>query len=89
MGLYKEMAVGISNDSDLELPIEMTRTRLGKEVGVIGPDRDTSFELRRPASLYRPLRGGPLSASLFLDTLSDAQAISLSPLVGSANMDRP
>ena len=68
-----EMAVVISNDSDLKLPIEMTRTRLGKQVGVIDPSRRTSFELRKAASWYRPLRRGPLSASLFPDTLSDAQ----------------
>ena len=68
-----EMAVVISNDSDLKLPIEMTRTRLGKQVGVIDPSRKTSFELYRAASWYRPLRRGPLSASLFPDTLSDTQ----------------
>ena len=68
-----EMAVVISNDSDLKLPIEMTRTRLGKQVGVVDPSSETSFELRKAASWYRPLRRGPLSASLFPDTLSDAQ----------------
>lgn len=67
-----EMAVVIYNDSDLKLPIEMTRTRLGKDVGVFDPSRRRSFELYRAASWYRPLRRGPLSASLFPDTLSDA-----------------
>ena len=68
-----EMAVVISNDSDLKLPIEMTRTRLGKQVGVVDPSSKTSFELRKAASWYRPLRKGPLSASLFPNSLSDAQ----------------
>lgn len=67
-----EMAVVISNDSDLKLPIEMTRTKLGKDIGVFDPSRRRSFELYRAASWYRPLRRGPLSASLFPDTLSDA-----------------
>ena len=68
-----EMAVVISNDSDLKLPIEMTRTKLGKEIGVFDPSRRRSFELYRAASWYRPLRRGPPSASLFPDTLSDTQ----------------
>ena len=68
-----EMAVVVSNDSDLELPIRMARSRLGKQVGVFDPSRRRSFELHAAASWYRPLRQGPLSASLFPDTLSDAQ----------------
>ena len=68
-----EMAVVVSNDSDLELPIRMVRTRLGKQVGVFDPSRRRSFELHSAASWYRPLRQGPLSTSLFPDTLSDAR----------------
>ena len=68
-----EMAVVISNDSDLQLPISMARTKLGKQVGVFDPSRRRSFELHDAASWYRPLRQGPLSASLFPGTLSDAQ----------------
>ena len=68
-----ETAVVISNDSDLQLPIQMVRTRLAKEVGVFDPSRRRSFELHSAASWYRPLREGPLRASLFPDTLSDAQ----------------
>ena len=68
-----EMAVVVSNDSDLELPIRMARTRLAKQVGVFDPSRRRSFELYNAASWYRPLRQGPLSASLFPDTLSDAK----------------
>ncbi len=68
-----ELAVVISNDSDLVLPIRMARTRLGKQVGVFDPSRRRSFELHNAASWYRPLRQGPLGASLFPDSLSDAQ----------------
>ena len=68
-----EMAVVVSNDSDLELPIQMARTKLKKAVGVFDPSRRRSFELHSAASWYRPLRTGPLRASLFPDTLSDAQ----------------
>ena len=67
------LAVVVSNDSDLELPIRMARTRLDKQIGVFDPSRRRSFELHNAASWYRPLRQGPLSASLFPDTLSDVQ----------------
>ena len=69
-----ELAVVVSNDSDLVLPIRMARSKLGKEVGVFDPSRRRSFELHGAASWYRPLRQGPLSASQFPDTLSDAQS---------------
>ena len=75
-----EMAVVISNDSDLKLPVRMTRTKLGKQIGVIDPSKKTSFELREAASWYRSLRQGPLSASLFPDTLSDAQGDFTKPI---------
>ncbi len=68
-----ELAVVISNDSDLELPIRMVREKLGKEVGVFDPSRRRSFELHNAASWYRPLRQGPLSASLFPDTPTGEQ----------------
>lgn len=68
-----ELAVVVSNDSDLMLPIRMVKERLGKQVGVFDPSRRRSFELHGAASWYRPLRQGPLSASLFPDTLSDSQ----------------
>ncbi len=68
-----ELAVVISNDSDLELPIRIARTKLGKQVGVFDPSSRRSFELHGAASWYRSLRAGPLSASLFPETISDAK----------------
>ena len=44
-----EMAVVISNDSDLKLPIRMTRTKLGKQIGVFDPsnvDGASSYVMR-------------------------------------------
>lgn len=68
-----ELAVVISNDSDLKCPVEMVRTRLGREIGVFDPSRKRSFELYKAASWYKPLRDGPLSASLFPNVLLDDQ----------------
>ena len=74
-----ELAVVISNDSDLELPVRKARTRLGKQVGVIDPSRRRSFRLEGAASWYRRLREGPLSASLLPDALSDDQGAITKP----------
>ena len=68
-----DLAVVISNDSDLELPVRKVRTRLGKQIGVFDPSKRTSLQLQRAASWYRRIRKGPLSASLFPDNLSDAK----------------
>ena len=74
-----EMAVVVSNDSDLQFPISMARTRLGKQIGVQDPSGRRSFELSEAASWYRQLRSGPLSASRFPDTLSDANGLITKP----------
>ena len=75
-----ELAVVISNDSDLQLPIEMARSKLGKQVGVYDPSHKRSFQLHGAASWYRLLRKGPLSASLFPDEFSDAQGTIRKPV---------
>ncbi len=74
-----DLAVVISNDSDLVTPIRMTRIRLGKQVGVFDPSHRKSFELSNAASWYRRLRKGPLRASLFPDTIEDAQGFITKP----------
>ena len=74
-----DMAVVISNDSDLVTPIEMARIKLGKQVGVIDPSANGSFKLREAATWYRRLRKGPLRASLFPDTIEDAQGFITKP----------
>lgn len=74
-----ELAVVISNDSDLQLPITFARDRLLRPVGVFDPSRRRSFQLAQAASWYRRLRRGPLSASHFADTLSDEQGVIVKP----------
>ena len=74
-----ELAVVVSNDSDLELPITMVRDRLGKVIGVFDPSGRRSFQLSQAATWYRPLRRGPLSASRFPDQLSDSDGVITKP----------
>ena len=75
-----EMAVVISNDSDLKLPIKMAKTKLRKRIGVFDPSRKRSFELHSASSWYRPIRSGPLSVSQFPDRLSDGKGVITKPV---------
>jgi hypothetical protein len=69
-----DLAIVISNDSDLRLPIQAVRRRLGLTVGVLNPIRQSpSAALRQVASFVRPIRNGPLSASQFPSILRDEQ----------------
>ncbi len=67
-----DIAVLISNDSDLVPPIQALKERFGITVGVLNPHRNPSRLLRENVDFYRPIRRGPLSASLFPDRITDA-----------------
>ena len=72
-GLY-EVAILISNDSDLLEPVKIVRSELKLPVGVLNPFVQTpSFDLRRHATFVRPIRAGVLSASQFPSTLKDSK----------------
>ena len=68
-----EVAIVITNDSDLKLPIEFVRDQLGLTVGVMNSHLPAirSKELTRAASFYKPIRKGALKASQFPDSLTD------------------
>ena len=67
-----EVAVIISNDSDLLAPIQIVRGELGKSVGVINPHRKASRVLVREAEFVKTIRHGVLRASQFPPSLTDA-----------------
>lgn len=72
-GLY-EIAVLITNDSDLVEPIKIVRNELQLVVGVLNPHHGTpSHELRKYATFVKPIRQGVLAASQFPITLTDAK----------------
>jgi hypothetical protein len=68
-----ELAVVISNDSDLVEPIHAVRQRLGLTVGVLNPHKKPSVELHKSADFIRPIRRGAVASSQFAPTLTDAQ----------------
>jgi uncharacterized LabA/DUF88 family protein len=74
-----ELAVIISNDSDLKLPIEVVRKQLGLRVGVLNPHQNISAALHRAATFYKPIREESLAASQFPPTLADANGVIAKP----------
>ena len=60
-----ELAVVISNNSDLAMPIQSVRERFGPKVGMLNRHRNRNRTLFNRADSYRPIRKGPLSASQF------------------------
>jgi NYN domain len=76
-----EVAVVISTDSDLALPMRLVRTRLQLPVGLLKPGKRRSFanELVRAATFYKPIRKGVLAASQLPVQLRDAHGTITKP----------
>jgi uncharacterized LabA/DUF88 family protein len=67
-----EVAVLVTNDSDLLEPIRIVRHELSLPVGILNPHRHTPSQvLTRHASFIKQIREGPLRASQFPSTLRD------------------
>ena len=68
-----EVAVLITNDSDLLTPIQIVRRELALRVGIINPYRRFAHVLAREASFKKKIRKGVLATSQFPSVLHDAQ----------------
>lgn len=69
-----EVAIVVSNDSDLVEPINLVRYRLGLPVGVLNPERNrkkAAPSLVEIASFYKRIPKSTLAASQFPQTLTD------------------
>ena len=75
-----DLAVVVSNDSDLLLPIQLVRERFRKKIGIINPHQKPARSLRENSDWMWPLRQGPLSASQFPDQLLDSQGSFTKPV---------
>jgi uncharacterized LabA/DUF88 family protein len=71
MGRF-DVAVVISNDSDLLEPIKIVRSELGKKVGILNPQKNPSRALLPHIDFIKPIRSGVLAASQFPATLRDS-----------------
>jgi uncharacterized LabA/DUF88 family protein len=69
-----DVAVVVSNDSDLAEPIRYVRDELGFTVVILNPDEKiTSKKLTQVASSIRKIRKGVLASSQFPDELRDSK----------------
>ena len=71
-----DVALVVTNDSDLASPIKHVRDRLGLTLGILNPDEKTqSTTLQKAASFVRPIREGVLKVSQFPDNLRDSKGV--------------
>jgi len=66
-----EVAVVVSNDSDLLEPIKIVREQLGKKVGILNPQKNPGRALLPHIDFIKQIRGGVLGASQLPATLTD------------------
>jgi uncharacterized LabA/DUF88 family protein len=66
-----DVAVVVSNDSDLVAPIRAVRMKLHKTVGIINPHQRQSVELRKCASFIKEVRTWTLAQSQLPPVLHD------------------
>lgn len=74
-----DVAVIISNDSDLLLPIQFAKKELGKKIGILNPQKHPSKVLTANADFVKNIRKGVLSKSLFPTSLTDSQGMFIKP----------
>ena len=67
-----EVAVIVSNDSDLLEPIKIVREELGLKVGILNPHKRPSRALLPHIDFIKAIRAGVLGASQFSATMSDS-----------------
>jgi uncharacterized LabA/DUF88 family protein len=73
---YYQVAVVVSNDSDLVEPIRIVQQELKLPVGVLNPiPTHPSHELQKYATFVKPIRKGVLSVSQFPAQMKDATGV--------------
>jgi len=68
-----EIAVIVSNDSDLLAPIQVVTGQLKKPVGMLNPQKHPSRALLSHVKFVKQIRSGVLAKSQFQVTLTDAR----------------
>jgi uncharacterized LabA/DUF88 family protein len=74
-----DVAIIISNDSDLLLPIQFVKRELGKKIGILNPQNHPSKVLIANTDFIKNIRRGVLSKSLFPTTVTDSQGAFTKP----------
>ena len=78
MGRF-DVAVVVSNDSDLLEPIKIVRQELKKQVGILNPHLTASRALLPHCDFIKQIRAGVLHASQFPTTMTDAKGTFTKP----------
>lgn len=68
-----DVAVIISNDSDLLFPITHVKKGLGKIIGLLNPHQNPSRDLIATADFYKPIREKVLQVSQFPTVMKDGK----------------
>ena len=68
-----EMAIVLTNDTDLVEPIRLARDELGLHLALLSPSDSHARSLRGTVDVVKKLRHGPLQASQLPDLLSDSR----------------
>jgi hypothetical protein len=68
-----DLAVLISNDSDLVMPIDVVRTQLQKKVAVLNPGQQFSNALNKAADSYLKISEQALASCQFPSAIVDAR----------------
>lgn len=66
-----DLAVLISNDSDLSEPIRIISNEMGKKVGILNPQETNSHDLGKNAIFQKKMRPGALANCQFPENLQD------------------
>lgn len=74
-----DLAVLVSNDSDLSEPLRIVTQEMNKKVGILNPHKTTSNELARYAIFQKKIRSGALSACQFPFEINDQYGIIRKP----------
>jgi uncharacterized LabA/DUF88 family protein len=74
-----DIAVVVSNDSDLLEPIKIVRQQLGKKVGVLNPQKNPSRAILPHIDFIKQIRAGALHAAQFPATLTDVHGTFTKP----------
>jgi uncharacterized LabA/DUF88 family protein len=66
-----DLAVLITNDSDLVEPVRQVRAAFKKKVGILNPQSIQSVQLKKEATFFYQIQPGHLKGSQFPPTLTD------------------
>lgn len=75
-----EVAVIVTNDSDLAEPVRIVAQEIGLPVGLLNPHQFHSRELRQYATFIKRIRQGELAACQFPKTLTDRKGTFAKPV---------